>query len=113
VARGGRLGPAGKRHPLELVGARRPTVTTALTHLAERGELIHRDDATWLLTDQPVGIPTAQVARVIEHRRRAVPSEPSNGRKPQAAVHSPADADELRERRAARSGDPLTQAASG
>jgi hypothetical protein len=121
AARWGRVTPDGVALPMalshrllaELVGARRPTVTTALTHLAERGELIHREDATWLLTDQPVGIPTAQVARLVEHRRRLVPSEPSNGRERPAAAHSPAGADELRERRAARSGDPLTHAASG
>jgi CRP/FNR family transcriptional regulator, cyclic AMP receptor protein len=121
AARWGRVTPDGVGLPMalshrllaELVGARRPTVTTALRHLAERGELIHREDATWLLTGQPVGIPTTQVARLVEHRGRLVLSEPSNGREPQTAVHSPADGDELRERRAARSDDPLTQAASG
>jgi hypothetical protein len=120
AARWGRVTPDGVAVPLalshrllaELVGARRPTVTTAMTRLAERGELIHREDATWLLTGDPVGIPTERIARLVEHRRRLVPSEPSNGREPQAtqtADHSLADGDELRERRAGRSDDSLTR----
>jgi CRP-like cAMP-binding protein len=34
----------------ELVGVRRPTVTTALRQLAETGRLRRLDDGTWLLT---------------------------------------------------------------
>jgi CRP/FNR family transcriptional regulator, cyclic AMP receptor protein len=59
----------------QLVGARRPTVSTALAELAERGELVRRDDGSWLLTGEPVGVPTADVERIIEHRRRLVPPE--------------------------------------
>jgi hypothetical protein len=54
----------------QLVGARRPTVSTALGHLAERNELVRRPDGGWLLTGEPVGVPTHEAARVIRARRR-------------------------------------------
>jgi len=37
----------------QLVGARRPTVSTALAELADRGELIRRPDGSWLLRGDP------------------------------------------------------------
>jgi CRP/FNR family transcriptional regulator, cyclic AMP receptor protein len=37
----------------QLVGARRPTVSTALSELAERGELVRRSDGSWLLRGDP------------------------------------------------------------
>ena len=37
----------------QLVGARRPTVSTALGELAQRGELIRRPDGAWLLRGDP------------------------------------------------------------
>jgi CRP/FNR family cyclic AMP-dependent transcriptional regulator len=37
----------------QLVGARRPTVSTALSELAERGELTRRPDGAWLLRGSP------------------------------------------------------------
>ncbi len=37
----------------QLVGARRPTVSTALGELAERGELTRRHDGSWLLRGSP------------------------------------------------------------
>jgi hypothetical protein len=37
----------------QLVGARRPTVSTALSDLAERGELTRRSDGSWLLRGDP------------------------------------------------------------
>jgi CRP/FNR family cyclic AMP-dependent transcriptional regulator len=37
----------------QLVGARRPTVSTALSELAERGELVRRADGSWLLRGDP------------------------------------------------------------
>jgi CRP/FNR family cyclic AMP-dependent transcriptional regulator len=37
----------------QLVGARRPTVSTALSELAERGELVRRPDGSWLLRGGP------------------------------------------------------------
>jgi CRP/FNR family transcriptional regulator, cyclic AMP receptor protein len=53
----------------QLVGARRPTVSTALSELAEREELIRRPDGSWLLRGDPpdtVGVnrrPTAAELR--------------------------------------------------
>src|SRR5829696_1997148 len=41
----------------QLVGARRPTVSTALSELAEREELVRRPDGSWLLRGDP---PNAQ-----------------------------------------------------
>src|SRR5262245_18994064 len=37
----------------QLVGARRPTVSTALSELAERDELVRRADGSWLLRGDP------------------------------------------------------------
>jgi CRP/FNR family cyclic AMP-dependent transcriptional regulator len=54
----------------QLVGARRPTVSTALSQLAARGELVRRPDGTWLLTGAPVGVPTEEAARIVRRRRR-------------------------------------------
>ena len=53
----------------ELVGARRPTVSTSLGLLAEQG-LLMREGETWLLPGEPVGLPTGEAARVI----RAAPA---------------------------------------
>jgi hypothetical protein len=86
--RWGRVTPDGVAVPLalshrllaQLVGARRPTVSAALGELGERGELVHREDGTWLLKGAPVGVPRPEVERVIAHRRRLVPSQPANGR---------------------------------
>src|SRR5205085_7885007 len=54
----------------QLVGARRPTVSTALSELAERGELVRRADGSWLLRGDPPDAeslarkpPSAQAAR--------------------------------------------------
>jgi CRP/FNR family transcriptional regulator, cyclic AMP receptor protein len=54
----------------QLVGARRPTVSTAIADLAERGELVRRSDGTWLLTGDPVGVPTEEAERLIPIRRK-------------------------------------------
>jgi CRP/FNR family cyclic AMP-dependent transcriptional regulator len=56
----------------QLVGARRPTVSTAIAELAERDELIRRDDGTWLLTGEPVGVPTAEAERMVPIRRKLI-----------------------------------------
>ena len=59
VARDGIAVPLVLSHRLigELVGARRPTVSTALAELARDGQLVRRDDGTWLLTGEPVAVP--------------------------------------------------------
>jgi hypothetical protein len=81
--RWGRMTPQGVAVPMalshrvlaQLIGARRPTVSTALSLLAEREEVIRRDDGTWLLTRDPIGVPTPEVERMIQHRRRLLPRE--------------------------------------
>ena len=60
----------------ELVGARRPTVSTALAALERQGRLRRREDATWLLLGEPAGMPAEHVRRVVSHRRRLLPSRP-------------------------------------
>ena len=46
----------------QLVGARRPTVSSAIGELAARDELVRREDGTWLLKGEPVGVPTGDAA---------------------------------------------------
>lgn len=121
--RWGRVSPDGVTVPLvlshrmlaQLVGARRPTVSTALGDLARRGELLRRADGTWLLTGDPVGVPTGEAARVIRQRRAALPAaepaEPAPAAPAAAAVPPPELAEmreklhELRQSSAARSED--------
>ena len=76
VAREGIAVPLVLSHRLigELVGARRPTVSTALADLARDGQLVRRDDGTWLLTGEPVSAPAVNAAEVVRQRRRLVPS---------------------------------------
>jgi len=72
----------------QLVGARRPTVSTALGDLVKQGELTRRDDGTWLLTGEPVGVPVRDIQRVIPMRRRFLPPEAAAKRPPLKAVAS-------------------------
>jgi CRP/FNR family cyclic AMP-dependent transcriptional regulator len=74
VARDGVAVPLVLSHRLigELVGARRPTVSTALAELGREGKLVRRDDGTWLLTGEPVAVPMA--AEVVRQRRRLMPT---------------------------------------
>jgi hypothetical protein len=53
-----------------LVGARRPTVSTAIARLSEDGTVERRPDGGWLLRGEPVGLPTAAAARFVPLRRR-------------------------------------------
>jgi CRP-like cAMP-binding protein len=78
VARDGIAIPLVLSHRLigELIGARRPTVSTALTELAREGQLVRREDGTWLLTGEPVAMPQPGVAEVIRQRRRLMPTPP-------------------------------------
>ena len=74
--RWGRVRPQGVVVPLAvshrvlagLVGARRPTVSTAIGRLTARGELERLEDGSWLLTGEPVGSPTDQAARTFRRR---------------------------------------------
>src|SRR5215218_6879505 len=53
----------------QLVGARRPTVSSALSRLAESGELTRDRNGGWRLSGAPVGMPTEEAARIIRLRR--------------------------------------------
>jgi CRP-like cAMP-binding protein len=53
----------------QLVGARRPTVSTALRELVEAGAIERRPDGGWLLTGEPVGVPTLATRRFVRTRR--------------------------------------------
>jgi CRP/FNR family transcriptional regulator, cyclic AMP receptor protein len=91
--RWGRMTPEGVALPMtlshrmlgQLIGARRPTVSTALGELARQGEVARRDDGTWLLTGAPVGVPEPELERVIPMRRRLLPPE----RVPKVATPEP------------------------
>jgi CRP/FNR family transcriptional regulator, cyclic AMP receptor protein len=80
--RWGRVTPSGVVVPVviphrvlaQLVGARRPTVSSALGQLADRGELARESDGAWLLTGAPVGIPTEEAMRIVRVRRFNRPS---------------------------------------
>jgi CRP-like cAMP-binding protein len=52
-----------------LVGARRPTVSTAVARLSELGTVERRVDGAWLLHGEPVGLPTAATSRFVPVRR--------------------------------------------
>jgi CRP/FNR family transcriptional regulator, cyclic AMP receptor protein len=82
--RWGRVTPDGIALPLtlphrllaQLIGARRPTVSTALGQLAADGSIVRRRDGTWLLSGAPFGRPEAKVARFVPPRRRFVAAVP-------------------------------------
>jgi CRP/FNR family transcriptional regulator, cyclic AMP receptor protein len=75
--RWGRVTPGGVLIPLalshrtlaQLVGARRPTVSTAISQLARSGDLQRTEGGTWLLTGDPVGEPGADHRRFVAPRR--------------------------------------------
>lgn len=79
--RWGRMTPEGVSLPMtlshrmlgQLVGARRPTVSTALSMLSKQDQLHRRDDGTWLLTGEPVDMPRPQGERVVPIRRHLLP----------------------------------------
>src|SRR4051794_27146929 len=75
VSRDGLVVPLALSHRLigELIGARRPTVSTALGELARTGQLVRRDDGTWLLTGEPLG-ESANAMQVVRQRRRLMPA---------------------------------------
>jgi CRP/FNR family cyclic AMP-dependent transcriptional regulator len=60
----------------QLVGARRPTVSTALGELAHAGAIDRLPAGGWLLIGEPVGIPTPDVRRFVRPRRPSVPDAP-------------------------------------
>lgn len=70
--RWGRMGPDGVTVPLpvthdvlaQLVCAQRPTVTSALKRLSDRGRIRRRSDRTWLLAPEPPPVPAGVQARL-------------------------------------------------
>jgi len=76
---GGVVVPLGLSHRMlaQLIGARRPTVSTALAELARQGEIVRREDGTWLLAGEPAGVPSGEAARVIRGRRQLLPAAPA------------------------------------
>ncbi|HWM10118.1 MAG TPA: helix-turn-helix domain-containing protein [Solirubrobacteraceae bacterium] len=79
----------------QLIGARRPTVSTALSELAKHDELRRRADGTWLLTGAPVGVPEPELERLIPIRRRMLPPEPAQERAVEPEPIAPDAATEL------------------
>jgi len=62
----------------ELIGARRPTVSSALATLSRHRKLIRRSDDSWLLANEPDGTFARVPARMILHRRRLLADPPDN-----------------------------------
>ena len=91
VARDGIAVPLVLSHRLigELVGARRPTVSTALAELARARQLVRREDGTWLLTGEPIAVAAETAAELVRQRRRLPPTEPVSA--PRVPVHVPND----------------------
>jgi CRP-like cAMP-binding protein len=59
----------------QLVGARRPTISTAVAKLAEQDELLRRDNGTWLIKSEPVGVPYGDAERSVPIRRRLIAAD--------------------------------------
>ncbi len=74
----------------QLVGARRPTVSTAIGELARRDELVRRPNGTWLLKGDPAGLPSGEAVRIIPIRRKLIGREPFTGPSPRDRPAEPA-----------------------
>jgi CRP/FNR family cyclic AMP-dependent transcriptional regulator len=91
--RWGRMTTDGVRVPLtlshrmlaQLVGARRPTVSTALGELSRGGELLRCPDGSWLLTGEPTGAPLEEIQRQVLPRRKLMAPAVAPPRQPAAA----------------------------
>jgi CRP/FNR family transcriptional regulator, cyclic AMP receptor protein len=53
----------------QLVGARRPTVSTAIAQLVREGHVARGAAGTWVLTGRPVGAPDPRAASSVVPRR--------------------------------------------
>jgi CRP/FNR family transcriptional regulator, cyclic AMP receptor protein len=81
AGRWGKVTPNGVHLPLalshrlvaQLIGARRPTVSTALAELLRSGELARGPGGTWVLTGAPVGAPDGSVPDFVTPRRATLP----------------------------------------
>jgi CRP/FNR family transcriptional regulator, cyclic AMP receptor protein len=61
----------------QLVGARRPTVSTALARLDEAGQVRRRSNGTWLLLGDPAALGGTAAMREMERRREAADDRPA------------------------------------
>jgi CRP/FNR family cyclic AMP-dependent transcriptional regulator len=66
--RWGRITGAGVELPLRLPHR----IIAQLTQLTARGAIARREDGGWILRGEPVGMPSEEVSRIIELRRRRV-----------------------------------------
>jgi hypothetical protein len=57
----------------ELIGARRPTVSTALAELAVAGRVQRREDGTWLLAGEGPSADAPDPVELVRQRRRLIP----------------------------------------
>src|SRR3954471_4847157 len=86
--RWGRVTPEGIVVPLvlshrllgDLIGARRPTVSTALARLAAEGRLMRRHDGTWLVDGEAGRPPAGTQGQAVPHRRRLLREAPVEDR---------------------------------
>jgi CRP/FNR family transcriptional regulator, cyclic AMP receptor protein len=78
VTRDGIVVPLALSHSAlgQLVGARRPTVSTALAKLTRGGDVARGEAGTWLLTGRPVGAPDARAASSVVPRRSMLAAAP-------------------------------------
>jgi CRP-like cAMP-binding protein len=76
VTRDGVAVPLTLSHRLigDMIGARRPTVSTALAQLARDRQIIRREDGTWLLIGEPDTYDRASLVDLIRQRRRLIPA---------------------------------------
>jgi CRP-like cAMP-binding protein len=72
----------------QLVGARRPTISTAAAELARQGLLRRRDDGAWLLLGEPTGAPHDDLEHLLSRRGIRTDERVS---KPKPAGHAPRD----------------------
>jgi hypothetical protein len=81
----GRVTPDGVLIPLalshrllaQLVGARRPTVSTAISELVRAGDIARNPDGTWLLLGESARVGEAPLLDYVRPRRRVLPIAPA------------------------------------
>ena len=76
VTRDGVVVPLALSHRIlgQLVGARRPTVSTALAKLVREGDVARGEAGTWLLIGRPIGAPDPRTAVNVLPRRSMLAS---------------------------------------
>jgi CRP/FNR family cyclic AMP-dependent transcriptional regulator len=93
ITTGGVLVPLTLSHRLlgELVGARRPTVSSAATKLARERKLTRRADGSWLLADGPDAQFAFEVGPMLSHRRRLLAHPVFGGRDAPVSMNAVSD----------------------